>query len=174
MKKMKRTLIFTLILLILIGNISFAQGRVGLMINGEMKPEGTLKNIQGFEMVPVGIPAHIYGYKTEYVVDSESAILTKGAETITFKKNDNRVFINGKEKLMVASALIINNRLYVPIEVFRLCFNKSIIYDRDLNAMIVNDKSFSTFQPEVDESLNFGETLPKSKFSEEQIEEREW
>ena len=179
--KMKRVFVLTLSLLLILGSVSMAGRRrsarrkpasppkkvLKLEINGQMQPDNTLVNIQHYEMVPLGLISNLFGYKTEFIMDSKKIVLTKDLDSIMFEKDDNAVFHNGKERLMSTKAIVRNNKVYVPLEVFRLFFNKSIIYNRDLHAMIVTDDP-----PEADNTVVFGESVPESKFTKEAVEER--
>lgn len=167
---MKKILLALTFLIILSTNVEAkGQKRLEIEINGELQPKGTLVNIQKFEMIPVGIPANIYGYSAEYIEDSKKIVLNRGAESIIFEKDSDIVFVNGVERLMKAKAILRNNKIYVPLEVFRLFFHQSILYDKEQHRMIVWNEI-----PEIDTTPVFGENVPTSQFTIEATFDRSW
>ncbi|WDV45761.1 copper amine oxidase N-terminal domain-containing protein [Clostridiaceae bacterium M8S5] len=90
--------------------------------------------------VPLRVTMEQLGATVEWNQDTKKAIVTKGNTEVEVKIGEKYIFKNGVKIESDTKAIIVNDRIYLPIRIVMEAFNQEVSFDKDTNTVVIEGK----------------------------------
>ena len=83
------------------------------------------------------------GAEVEWEEETQTAVVTKGEDVISFSIDNNNASVNGNIKTMDVPARLINDKTMIPVRFLSVELGYTVEWDEEAKMVIITDGTFT-------------------------------